>query len=211
MPSYSKRHSVGLGSHCDRRNVNSPLKSVVQDLTVSYGTEDGVAQTAAGDQLPVMPSTWCYVERPPESTEPVLQQQRRVLSGGSITGTHAESEKELNFGSQSHGGQQQHVVVDNPVEGSLARLDVRAGWQSVGPGTRRMGAKYNVDTTLIIDVGHRTGGVSSRPARVRKAPIRLQESDRYQLKTKLNSKIVSGFIVQCLILEFCAIFVPDSC
>ena len=73
------------------------------------------------------------------------------------------------------------------MDGSLASPEVRAGWQSVGPGTRKKGVKYNVDPNLIIDVGLCTGCASVRPVRARKAPVRLNEKDSYLKKTKLNS------------------------
>ena len=73
------------------------------------------------------------------------------------------------------------------MDGSLARPEIRTGFQSVGPGTRKKGVKFNVDPNLIIDAGLNTGGVGVRPVRARKAPVRLCETESYIKKTKLNS------------------------
>ena len=126
LPRYPKRYSIGLGSHCGSRDVNSPLTTIVQDLPVSSDAVDDVARPVAGGQLTDMPSTRFVVERPPSSTEPVSK-QCLVASGGSDTGTRVESEVELNSGVERRGGQQQQVVEYNPVEGSLARPEIWAG------------------------------------------------------------------------------------
>lgn len=115
-------------------------------------TEGDVARSGERAPLTAVPATLL------SGPSTCVQQQHRVEGGGFNTGTLVESADGPSSGDGFSSGQQQQGV-DSYVDGSLARPEICMGFQSVGPGTRKKGVKFNVDPNLIIDAGLNTGGV----------------------------------------------------